>query len=56
MMLLVYKHFGHQGPEAESFLSHQAKKQSWNVDGQQNTAEFLNYWQRLFSFFAKMLW
>ena len=48
MIPLVYKHFGHWGPEAESFLCHLAKK-SHNVEGQQNTVEFLNYWRRRFS-------
>ena len=43
---LVYEHFGHWGSEAESFLCHLTKK-SRNVEGQQNTVEFLNYWRRL---------
>ena len=38
----------HWGSEAESFLCHLAKK-SRNVEGQQNTVEFLNYWRRRFS-------
>ena len=48
MIPLVYEHFGHWGSEAESFLCHLAKKSS-NVEGQQNTVEFLNYWHRRFS-------
>ena len=48
MIPLVYEHFGHWGSEAESFLCHLAKK-SRNVEGQQNTVEFLNYWRRRFS-------
>ena len=48
MIPLVYEHFGHWGSKAESFLCHLAEK-SRNVEGQQNTVEFFNYWRRLFS-------